>query len=123
MTTAKDILPIPASPDERQALARLLVSETFSHTPRLRALLSFMIEAYLDGRADDMSEQAIGQAVFKRSAGYSAGDDNIVRVTVRHLRSRLAEFYSGEGRGEEHIFVIPKGKYVPGLVLREQQAP
>jgi hypothetical protein len=39
-------------------------------------------------------------------------------VTVRHLRTRLHEYYQGEGRLEQYKIEIPKGKYVPVLLQR-----
>jgi hypothetical protein len=101
------------SNDERAALERLLASETFSHAPRLQSVLSFLINAYLEGGEGDLSEQSIGRNVFGRPVGYNPADDNIVRVTIRLLRKRLEEFYAAEGRDEQHVFEIPKGNYLP----------
>jgi len=108
-----------ASAAERAALTRLLQSDTFAKAPRLLEVLTFLVGAYLQGKTDELTEQSIGQAVFRRRPGYSSADDNIVRVTVRHLRSRLEDFYAVEGRNELVILEIPKGKYVPVLVRRE----
>ena len=108
-----------ASAEERASLTRLLQSETFATAPRLLEVLTFLVSAYLQGRTDELTEQSIGQAVFGRPPGYSSADDNIVRVTVRHLRSRLEDFYRAEGRDEPVMVEIPKGKYVPVLVNRE----
>ncbi|MGA7521307.1 MAG: hypothetical protein WBW84_02430 [Acidobacteriaceae bacterium] len=73
------------------------------------------MDALLEGRAGSINEQMIGQAVFDRPASYNPGEDNIVRVTMRHLRERLEEFYRTEGCDEKYILTIPRGKYVPVL--------
>jgi hypothetical protein len=109
---------VSISQAQRDALKRLLESETIGKAPRLRSVLKFLIDSMLEGRTEEINEQSIGQAVFGRPAGYSASDDNIVRVTVRHLRARLEQFYLTEGKDEKYLLEIPKGKYVPSLILR-----
>ncbi len=115
--------PVNISPEARASLDRLLSSESISRAPRLRAVLKFLIDALIDGRADTINEQTIGQAVFGRPQGYNPGEDNIVRVTMRHLRARIEEFYHSEGRDEKYLLSIPKGKYIPALLFRQPEKP
>jgi hypothetical protein len=125
MTSVSESLPASKkiTEMERASLERLLASETISKAPRLQAVLRFIINSLLEGRTDQINEQAIGEDVFGRPAGYNPADDNIVRVTVRHLRARLEEFYKTEGRNETCILEIPKGKYIPVLVSRVASQP
>lgn len=109
--TSLEVIPAEA----RTSLDRLLASETIARAPRIRAVLKFLVDALLDGRAATINEQMIGHAVFDRPPGYNPGEDNIVRVTMRHLRERTEEFYRTEGRDEKYILTIPRGKYVPVL--------
>jgi len=104
---------IPA--EARASLEHLLASDSIARAPRIRSVVKFLVDALLEGRAASINEQMIGQAVFDRPAGFNPGDDNIVRVTMRHLRERLEEFYRTEGRGEKYILTVPRGKYVPVL--------
>lgn len=107
-------------PEEaRTSLERLLVSKTFSKAPRVQEVLKYLVDALIDGRAASVNEQIIGQIVFDRPEGYNPGEDNIVRVTMRHVRERLEEFYRAEGRDEKYIVTIPKGRFVPVLNLRQ----
>jgi hypothetical protein len=106
---------IQLSVEQRAAIDKLLASETFLHAPRVHAVLKFLLESLQDGDLDQINEQAIGRAVFGRPIGYNAAEDNIVRVTVRHLRARLDRFYRSEGADEEWIVEIPRGNYVPVL--------
>ena len=108
----------PISADARASIKRLLASDTILRAPRLRAVLEFIVDALFNGRGDEINEQSIGQAVFGRPAGYNQGDDNIVRVSVRHLRTRLDEYYRTEGKEETYRLEIPKGKYIPLLAPR-----
>ncbi len=105
-------------PAAQESLQRLLASDTMRRAPRVRGVLNFIVERVLSDQGDTISEESIGRNVFGRPEGYNRGDDNIVRVTVRHLRTRLDEFYATEGRAELWLLEIPKGKYTP--VLRER---
>jgi hypothetical protein len=105
--------------EHRETMRRLLESQTFAATPRLRAVLAYLLRKLEEGKSDDITEQSIGQVVFHKPAGYNASEDNIVRVTVRHLRTRLEEYYFSEGAADPVALVIPKGKYIPAFVPRE----
>ncbi len=102
--------------EQESAVTRLLASQIFATAPRLREVLAYLVQALENGTTEQLSEQTIGQEVFGKAVGYNASEDNIVRVTIRHLRSRLDEYYRAEGRGELWILTIPKGKYVPLLL-------
>ncbi len=111
--------------EERASLERLAASQTLAHAPRLKKILQFIVDSFLEGRTDRINEQFIGEAVFDRPAGYNPAEDNIVRVNMRHLRERIEEFYRTQGCEEPFILEIPKGKYVPRLTRRsvEQVEP
>lgn len=96
----------------REAMQRILASHTFSKAPRLCSLLQYVVENSLTGNFDDLTEQQVGIRVFNRSPGYNSGEDTIVRGTARHLRQRLEQYYSDEGRGEPLRISVPKGGYV-----------
>lgn len=102
---------------------RVLASEHFRKSARSNRLLSFLVEQAGRGAAGATNEYAIGLAVFQRDAAlYSTGDDPIVRVYMGRLRTRLAEYYLGEGRnGSCWRIEIPLGSYVPRLQRRAPQ--
>lgn len=106
-------------PEHRIAIQRLLESQTFASAPRLRDVLSYLLRMLEEGTSEEISEQTIGQMVFNKPPGYNASEENIVRVTVRHLRARLEEYYASEGAADPIALVIPKGKYVPVFFPRE----
>jgi len=106
-------------PEQQEIMRRILESQTFATSPRLRDVLVYLLRMTEEQTIDEITEQSIGQVVFGRPPGYNASDDNIVRVTVRHLRNRLAEYYSSEGATDPVIMVIPKGKYIPSFVPRQ----
>jgi len=104
-----------ATAEAQASLQRLLANESINRAPRLRVVLKFMIDTLLEGRGETINEQLIGEAVFNRPTGYNPGEDNIVRVTMRHLRDRIDEYYRTDGRDERYVFEIPKGRYTPVL--------
>jgi len=110
--------------DPRWLLARRIASSTlFQRSPRLKALLLYVTENSLLNPGAALNEHQIGCAVFERAADYSPGEDNIVRVQARHLRSRLEEYFQNEGRAEPLVLEIPKGGYIPAFRPREEETP
>lgn len=97
----------------RAALERVLRSEAFRRSQRLREFLSYIGSMTLDGKEGEISEVSIGAAVFQRRESFNPQDDNIVRSTARSLRQKLKEYAEGEGKGEALRIDIPKGSYVP----------
>lgn len=108
-------------PEARSALERLVASSAMSRAPRVHAVLKFLVGEILSGRADTVNELRIGEGAFGRPGSYNPAEDNIVRVTVGHLRTRLEEFYRAEGQQESWVLEIPKGRYVP--MVRQRDLP
>lgn len=104
--------------EARASLERLLASEIVTRAPRVKAVLRYFVDCLVNGRLDDINEQAIGQAVFHRPPGYNPAEDNIVRVTIRNARGRLEHYYNDEGRDETWLLDIPRGRYIPSLHYR-----
>lgn len=94
-------------------LAELLASPQFSGAPSLSRFLRFVVEESLAGRADFLKEYAIGVAVFERGENFDPRLDPIVRVQAGKLRTRLQQYYAGEGASAAIRFEVPKGGYAP----------
>lgn len=97
----------------RELLGRIVVSRTFAKSERLCALLTYVCDMTLKGRASEINEQKIGHAVFGRSLDYDSSVDGIVRTQASRLRQRLDQYFQGEGAEEPIRIVIPRGSYVP----------
>jgi hypothetical protein len=97
----------------RELVGRVVASAPFSKTERLSSLLIYVCDVALDGRADELSEQNVGEAVFGRARDYDSANDGIVRAQVSRLRQRLDLYFDGEGVSEAIRIVIPRGGYVP----------
>jgi TolB-like protein/Flp pilus assembly protein TadD len=109
----------------RDELARVLAGEEFRHAERLSAILRFLVERALEGRAP-AKEYEIGVEVLGRSGRYDPRTDPIVRVEMRQLRLKLTRHYSAAGDPPLRIDV-PKGRYqavfVRGLTHATSKSP
>src|SRR4030095_5174256 len=79
--------------------------------------LRFTVEQTIQGQANSVKESVLGMEVFDRPSSFDPRTDTIVRVEARRLRSKLKEYYEGEGRGDSVLIDFPKGSYVPAFVL------
>ena len=112
----------PSGDDVRRQLDRLLASAVFANAGRMSRFLRFVVEQTLAGEGERLKEYVIGVEVFGRDAGYDPGLDSIVRVEAARLRSKLAEYYSGTGRGDAIVLSLPKGGYSPIVTLEQKPA-
>ncbi len=97
---------------------RAIDSETLRRSPRLRILLEHLCERTVSGHPEELTEPQIGVAVFDRTPGYDSANDNVVRVAARQLRLKLKQYFETEAARSPEILVIPKGSYVPQVLLR-----
>jgi len=107
----------------RELVSRIVASPTFSRAERLSSLLTYICDIALKGRAGELNEQRLGQAVFGRSPDYDCSVDGIVRTQASRLRQRLDQYFDQEGAQEPVLLVIPKGGYVPVFTPRNVAGP
>ncbi len=107
------------SPEEvRAELQRLLSSSALQHSESLCDFLRHVVDRTLSGRSEDIKEYTLGTEVFHRGPSFDPHTDTIVRVQARRLRSKLEDYYSGEGASARIVVAVPKGRYVPEFTLR-----
>jgi eukaryotic-like serine/threonine-protein kinase len=94
-------------------LEKILASPGFIHSDRMVRFLRFTVGQTLKGHASELKETVLGMEVFDRPSSFDPRTDTIVRVEARRLRSKLKEFYEGEGCGDSVRIDFPKGSYVP----------
>ncbi|MFG1346193.1 tetratricopeptide repeat protein [Xanthobacter autotrophicus DSM 431] len=102
----------------RAALERVLASPDFSASPRLAAFLRFVVEATLEGRAEEIKGYTIAVEALGRPASFDPQADPIVRVEATRLRRALERYYSTQGTADPVVIDIPKGGYVPLFLPR-----
>jgi hypothetical protein len=103
----------------RRHLEKLLVSDQLGKSEASRKLLTYLVERSL--RNDAPKEVEIAVDVFGRGASFNGAEDSVVRVAVRTLRQKLAEYYAVADAHDGLQFVIPKGGY--RLTVTPAEAP
>ncbi len=93
----------------RVQLDKVLGSEQLAKSETSRKLLSYLAQRSLRDEAPKETEIAFD--VFGKDPSFSGAEHSIVRVSVRTLRQKLAEYYAGTGQTDELRFDIPKGGY------------
>jgi Tol biopolymer transport system component len=111
----------PGVGDIRLALSRVLESDPFIRSQRIKNLLKFLVETALTGDQASLKETLIGIEVFDREPGYDSKQDPVVRVEMRRLRSKLSEYYLNEGKADEISIWLDKGTYVPVFSWRTHE--
>jgi hypothetical protein len=104
-------------------LERLLASPHLRHSKRCQALLTYVVDAYVDGSLDKVKERTIGFEVFHRDHDYDTNEDSVVRTTALDIRKRLAQYYAEEGHETELRISLPPGSYVPEFRVPVAPAP
>ncbi|HKE20808.1 MAG TPA: hypothetical protein VKB88_00370 [Bryobacteraceae bacterium] len=113
----------PVSDDEKRAcLEAALNSATFARSAQLRALLRYICEREMAGRAEDLTEYQIAVDVLGRRKDVDFGDDASVRNRAYELRQRLERYYNTEQPNAGIRIEIPRGGYVP-FYTRPPAAP
>jgi hypothetical protein len=101
-------------------VARILASDKFARSKRLRSLLQFTVNQTLEGHAEMLKEYVIGTEVLHKPDSYDPRRDSLVRVLASRLRMKLKEYYNDGGSEDPLVIEFPKGKYVPRFQHREQ---
>jgi serine/threonine-protein kinase len=109
--TTNGSIPEPAA--VRSELERVLASKPFSSAQRASALLRFIVEETLEGRADRLKEYTLGADALGRGPEFDPRVDPIARVEASRLRQRLELYYATEGARDTVVIALPKGGYAP----------
>jgi hypothetical protein len=99
--------------EKLEELERLLQSRALHGSESLRAFLKFVVLKSVESQNSYLKEYIIATEVFGRSSDYDSRNDSMVRVQAGRLRSKLQEYYRGEGKDDKVIIDLPKGQYTP----------
>jgi hypothetical protein len=102
-------------------VARLTAHPLFHGAESLCKLLRYLAEHSIDNPGVPLKEYQIATEVFGRPPDFDPRIDSIVRVQTGRLRSKLAEYYSGDGAEDPIVLEIPKGSY--SLAVRHRAIP
>ena len=112
----------PSADEVRHELDRLLSSAGFANAGRMSRFLKFVVERSLAGEGERLKEYVIGVEVFDRDVDYDPRVDAIVRVEAARLRTKLAEYYAGDGHDASVVLSLPKGGYSPVIKVAQRPA-
>jgi hypothetical protein len=116
----------PKTQQDRDAVLRelqkVLASPHFCNSKRYPALLKYIVENTLAGKADLLKERTLGVEVFERPATYDTNADTVVRYTAGEVRKRLLLFYHEDGKDSNIRIYLPAGSYVPEFLQGHEKA-
>lgn len=99
-------------------LGRIFSASAFARSHRLKAFLAYIVRSHLNGDDARLKEYEIGVEVFEKPPDFDPRIDSTVRVRANKLRSELEAYYSSIGQNDEILITLPKGHYIPTIVLR-----
>jgi TolB-like protein len=108
----------PTAAQIRASLARITASAPFQAAPKLRAFLSYVVEATLDGNGARLKGYTVAVEALGRPDSFDPSTDAIVRVEANRLRTALARYYAGPGSDDPVLISICRGSYVPSFRVR-----
>jgi TolB-like protein len=103
----------PSNAAVGQQLTRILRSKAFVQSDKLSRFFRFVVQHVLDGNPSCLKEYLIGVEVYDRKPPYDPSQDSIVRTEARRLRSKLKEYYEGEGKEDLIYIYLRPGSYIP----------
>lgn len=106
--------------DIEQQLKRIFLHPDFTNSEILRKFLSFVVNETLIGNASLLKEYTIALKVLAKPVNFNPQRNCIVRIHARRLRSALSHYYNNLFIDDEIIIDMPKGKYVPVFMHRNE---
>ena len=94
-------------------LESILSSPFFRTSNRSKQFLSYVVQHTLEGSHEPLKERTIGAKLFQRPAGYSTGDDPVVRVQAGEVRRRLEQYHHATLSQSPVRIELPVGSYAP----------
>jgi hypothetical protein len=109
--------PVRGKEEKRQLvlaeLDKILASPFFKSAARSRQFLKYVVQHQIEGHPELLKERTIGTEVFLRPAGYTTGDDPVVRVQAGEVRRRLEQYYQATPNDSTVRIELPVGSYSP----------
>ncbi|MEO8370815.1 MAG: hypothetical protein ABI806_16650 [Candidatus Solibacter sp.] len=99
-------------------MEKILAHRLFARSDRMARFLRLTVDRMMAGRAEELKEYLLGVEVFDRKESYDPRVDPIVRVEARRLRSKLKEYYEGDGSADAVRIEFVSGGYAPRVSLK-----
>src|SRR6201996_4133951 len=99
---------------------RILHSDEFRSSEVLRRLLTYLADKAVSGEADQLKEYVIAIDGLGKPSSYHPQPNPAVPTQIGPLRQKLAEYYRTEGKDDDVIVYLPKGRF--RLVCEQRHA-
>ena len=99
---------------------KVLQSEVFRNAPSSRRLLRYLADHSLAADATHLKEYTIGVDAFGKPPEYDPRLDSTVRIQIGRLRQKLVEYYRSEGKDDEMVVDLPRGRFKLVCELRSE---
>jgi hypothetical protein len=96
----------------QQQIEKIIASPHLNGSIALCRLLRFLATEAVINPGVAVKEYRIATELFHRPSEFDPKLDSTVRVQTARLRSKLAEYYSGDGAADEVVVEMPKGSYL-----------
>lgn len=90
---------------------RILHSEELRSSDTQRRLFKFLADKSILGEADALNEYAVATDGLGKPQSYDPRHNSAVRIQVGRLRQSIAEYYRTEGKKDDLIIDLPKGRF------------
>lgn len=104
-----------SSEECRLALSKVIASETFAPSERMRNFLVYIVDETLAGRGEAILGKTIAMDVYGRDTSTGGQSENVVRVDARRLRRYLEKYYQNEGANDAARIWVDRGGYIPRI--------
>lgn len=101
------------------ALEKISSCPPFATADSLRNLLTYLVKQTIEYPGEPIKEAQIASAVFNKTEGFDPRQDSTVRVQTSRLRTKLSEYYLGQGAKDAWLLEVPKGSYSVTIKQRE----
>jgi len=90
---------------------RIIRSEEFRNSETLRKLLLYLADKAIAGEADTLKEYVVAIEALGKPPTYDPQHNSTVRIQVGRLRQKLAEYYRNDGKQDDLIVDLPRGRF------------
>lgn len=90
---------------------RIIRSEELRNSDVQHRLLKFLAYKSGLGEADGLKEYIVAIDGLGKPSSYDPRQNSAVRIQVGRLRQNLAEYYRTEGKQDEFVIDLPKGRF------------
>ena len=109
----------PAKNEITRQLEQMLASPDYHATTQQTALLKFIVNLALDGKAREITDETVATEVFGRGPDYDPGTDPIVSIQTEMLRRSIFRYNQTTGKDDPILIDIPPGTCVPTFKTRK----